>query len=118
MVRTVLEERSKPICDRAWVGVAPNEKPRFQRGFSLTHSCLTALYEMGTVIVSETVESSKSVIVASLVNTTSVTVAVHLGFGHEPAGAVGASDVTVKRAEPFLGVAKGPLLPATPVLKL
>jgi hypothetical protein len=73
---------------------------------------------MGTVIVSETVESSKSVIVASLVNSTSVTVAVHIGFGHEPGGALGASDVTVKRAWLFLGVGKGPLVPVTPVLKL
>jgi hypothetical protein len=77
-----------------------------------------ALYEIGTVIVSETFESSKSVIVASLVNTTSVTVAVHFGFGHEPGGAVGAFDVTVKLAWPFRGVAKGPLAPVTPVLKL
>jgi hypothetical protein len=36
---------------------------------------------IGTVIVSETFESSKSVMVASLVKTTSVTVAVHIGFG-------------------------------------
>jgi ethanolamine utilization microcompartment shell protein EutS len=79
---------------------------------------LTALYEIGTVIVSETVESSKSVTVASLVNATSVTVAVHIGFGQEPAGAVGVFDVTVKRAEPFLGVAKGPLLPVVVVAKL
>jgi hypothetical protein len=48
--------------------------------------------------VSETVESSKSVIVASLVNSTSVTVAVHFGFGQEPAGAEGVFDVTVKGA--------------------
>jgi hypothetical protein len=48
----------------------------------------------GTVSVSETVESSTRVIVA-VVNVTSVTVAVHFGFGHEPAGAVGATLVTV-----------------------
>ena len=68
--------------------------------------------------MSETVESSKSVMVASLVNTTSVTVAVHFGFGQDPGGAVGAFDVTVKDAWPFRGVAKGPLVPVTPVLKL
>jgi hypothetical protein len=49
------------------------------------------------VITSETVESSKRVTVASA-NSTSVTVAVHIGFGHEPAGAVGATVVTVNRA--------------------
>jgi hypothetical protein len=68
-------------------------------------------------MVSETVESSRSVIVA-VVNCTSVTVAVHFGFGHEPAGAVGTSDVTVKRAEPFLGVGCGPPLPVDVVVKL
>jgi hypothetical protein len=52
------------------------------------------------------------------VNATSVTVAVHIGFGHDPAGAVGATDVTVNRAWPFLGVGNGPLLPATVVVKL
>jgi hypothetical protein len=31
----------------------------------------------------------------AVVNATSVTVAVHLGFGHDPAGAVGAVVVTV-----------------------
>ena len=67
---------------------------------------------------SDSVESSKRLIVASLVNATSVTVAVHFGFGHDPAGAEGAVDVTVYLAWPFLGVAKGPLLPVTPVLKL
>jgi hypothetical protein len=51
-------------------------------------------YETGTVTWSERVESSKRLIVA-VVNATSVTVAVHLGFGHEPAGAEGAVDVTV-----------------------
>jgi hypothetical protein len=71
----------------------------------------------GTVTVSETVESSKSVTVA-VVNVTSVTVAVHIGFGHEPGGAVGVSEVTVNRAWPFLGVAKGPLVPVTVVVKL
>jgi hypothetical protein len=49
------------------------------------------------VIVSETVESSKRVIVA-VVNWTSVTVAVQIGFGHEPRGAEGATDVTVNCA--------------------
>jgi hypothetical protein len=55
------------------------------------------------VIVSEAVLSSKSVSVA-VVNWTSVTVPVHCGFGHEPAGAVGELVPTVKRNEPFLGV--------------
>jgi hypothetical protein len=73
-------------------------------------------YETGTVIVSETVESSESAMVA-VVNATSVTVAVHLGFGHEPGGAEGASDLTVNLAWPFLGVAKGPLVPVTRVEK-
>jgi hypothetical protein len=73
-------------------------------------------YETGTVIVSETVESSKRVTVAGP-NVTSVTVAVHFGFGHEPGGAVGVFDVTVNRAWPFLGVANGPDVPATVVVK-
>jgi hypothetical protein len=68
-------------------------------------------------MVSETVESSRSVIVA-VVNVTSVTVAVHFGFGHEPGGAVGAVDVTVNGDWPFLGVGKGPLVPVTVVEKL
>jgi hypothetical protein len=46
--------------------------------------------------MSETVESSRSVMVAS-VNVTPVTVAVHIGFGHEPGGAVGAVVDTVNR---------------------
>lgn len=60
---------------------------------------------------------SKRLMVA-VVNDTPVTLAVHLGFGHDPAGAVGASEVTVNRAWPFLGVEKGPLLPTTVVVKL
>jgi hypothetical protein len=40
-----------------------------------------------------------------------VTVAVHLGFGHDPAGADGAFDVTVYGDWPFLGVANGPEVP-------
>jgi len=75
-------------------------------------------YAIGTVITSETVPSSNSVTVASLVNSTSVTLAVHCGFGQDPAGATGAFDVTVNLACPFLGVAKGPLLPARSVSKL
>ena len=54
-------------------------------------------YVTGTVTVSETVESSSSVTVA-VVNATSVTVAVHFGFGHDPGGAVGVFDVTMKGA--------------------
>jgi len=48
------------------------------------------------VIVSETVESSSRVRVASP-NSTSTTVAVHCGFGHDPAGAAGVLVDTVKR---------------------
>jgi hypothetical protein len=66
-------------------------------GLSLLRLPLAVGYETGTVMVSETVESSKRVTVA-VVNATSVTVAVHIGFGHDPGGAVGVSDVTVKRA--------------------
>jgi hypothetical protein len=55
--------------------------------------------------VSETVESSRSVMVA-VVNCTSVTVAVHIGFGHEPGGAVGAVVVTSNWYWPFLGVGR------------
>ena len=73
---------------------------------------------MGTITWSERLPSSKRLIVASLVNATSVTVAVHFGFGHDPAGAEGAVDVTVYLAWPFLGVEKGPLVPVTPVVKL
>jgi hypothetical protein len=51
-------------------------------------------------------------------NSTSTTSAVHIGFGHEPGGAEGVSDSTVKRNWPFRGVARGPLVPATVVLKL
>jgi hypothetical protein len=61
------------------------------------------------VIVSATVLSSKSVRVAS-VKWTSVTVAVHIGLGHEPGGAVGLTVVTVKRNWPFLGVSWSPVL--------
>jgi hypothetical protein len=99
--------------------VLEDGKPRSGAGLpSFVLALGRAVYWIGTVIVSETFESSKSVMVASLVNSTSVTVAVHFGFGHEPAGADGAFDSTVKRAWPFLGVAKGPLVPVTPVLKL
>jgi hypothetical protein len=55
------------------------------------------------VIVSETVLSSNNVSVAS-VKWTSVTVAVHIGFGHEPGGAVGETVSTEMRNWPFLGV--------------
>jgi hypothetical protein len=57
-------------------------------------------------------------VIVAVVNATSVTVAVHIGFGHDPGGAVGVFDVTVNRAWPFLGVANGPLVPATVVVKL
>ena len=69
------------------------------------------------MIVSETVLSSKSVSVAS-VKWTSVTVAVHIGFGHEPGGAVGATVSTEKRNWPFRGVSWSPVLPAPAKLKL
>ena len=54
----------------------------------------------------------------AVVNVTSVTVAVHIEFGHEPAGAVGVVVDTSNRYWPFLGVGTGPLLPATVVVKL
>ena len=69
------------------------------------------------MIVSDTTPSSVRVTVASP-NSTSVTVAVHFGFGHDPAGAVGVTDSTSKRNEPFLGVGSGPLLPVVVVVKL
>jgi hypothetical protein len=49
---------------------------------------------------------------------TSVTVAVHIGFGHEPGGAVGATVSTEKRNWPFRGVSWSPVLPAPAKLKL
>jgi hypothetical protein len=78
---------------------------------------LPAGYETVTVSVSERMESSKRLIVA-VVNVTSVTVAVHMGFGHDPAGAVGAVVVTVYGLWPFLGVGNGPEDPAAVKLKL
>jgi hypothetical protein len=71
---------------------------------------LSAVQETVTVTWSESVESSKRLIVA-VVKATSVTVAVHMGFGHESAGAEGAFDVTVYGDWPFLGVGNGPELP-------
>src|SRR5215213_7390838 len=68
-------------------------------------------YPTGTVTWSESVESSNRLTVA-VVNSTSVTVAVHFGFGHDPAGAVGAFDVTVYGDWPFRGVGNGPDDPA------
>jgi hypothetical protein len=57
--------------------------------------------------------------VADPENCTSVTVAVHFEFGHEPAGAVG-SAVLKSRNEnwPFLVVGKFPVLPEASKLKL
>jgi hypothetical protein len=78
---------------------------------------LAGSYVTGTVSVSESVESSKRLRVA-VVNATSVTVAVHFGFGHDPAGAVGAFVVTVYADWPFLGVANGPDDPAAVKEKL
>jgi len=68
-------------------------------------------------MVSETTLSSRSVIVA-VVNSTSVTAAVHFGFGHEPAGALGVAVVTLNDVWPFLGVGCGPPLPVDVVVKL
>jgi hypothetical protein len=82
--------------------VPKQEKPR-AAGLLVALSRRVLGYDTGTVIVSEVVLSSKSVSVASP-KWTSVTVAVHIGFGHDPAGAVGETVVTVKRNEPFLGV--------------
>jgi hypothetical protein len=88
-----------------------------QRRFSLILTCRALRYETGTVIVSDTVEFSKSVSVA-VVKCTSVTVPVHIGVGHEPAGAVGAAVETLKRNWPFRGVSWSPVLPAPSKLKL
>jgi hypothetical protein len=68
-------------------------------------------YPTGTVTRSESVESSNRLMVA-VVNDTSVTVAVHIGFGHDPAGAVGAFVLTVYGDWPFRGVGNGPDDPA------
>src|SRR6266511_3392109 len=54
----------------------------------------------------------------AVVNCTSVTVAVHIGFGHEPGGAVGAVVVTSNWYWPFLGVGTGPVVPVTLVVKV
>src|SRR6266542_6550421 len=54
----------------------------------------------------------------AVVNCTSVTVAVHIGFGHEPGGAVGAVVVTSNWYWPFLGVGTGPVVPVTVVVKV
>jgi hypothetical protein len=67
--------------------------------------------------VSETNESSRRVSVA-VVNVTSVTAAVHIGFGQEPDGAVGAIVVTSNRNWPFFGVGIGPIVPVAVVVKL
>jgi hypothetical protein len=62
------------------------------------------------VMVSETTLSSSRVRVTSP-NATSTMLAVHMGFGHEPAGASGSSVPRLNRNEPFLGVASGPVVP-------
>lgn len=67
------------------------------------------------MIVSDTTPSSLRDTVASP-NATSVTVAVHCGFGHDLAGAVGAIDVTVNRNDPFLGVGMSPVPPEAAVV--
>jgi hypothetical protein len=74
-----------------------------------------ATYDTGTVIVSYTIPSSLRVTVASP-NSTSVTAAVHCGFGHDPAGAVRAIDVTLNRNDPFLGVGISPVPPEAVVV--
>jgi hypothetical protein len=53
-----------------------------------------------------------------LVNDTSVTVAVHFGLGHDPAGALGACVATVYLNWPFLGVGRDPVLPSASKVKL
>jgi hypothetical protein len=63
-------------------GSSSDPPPRIAR------SRLCGSYETGTVMVSEMVLPSNRVKVASP-NSTSVTVAVHIGFGHDPGGAVG-----------------------------
>ena len=68
--------------------------------------------------MSETVLSSVSVMVAD-VNFTSVTVAVHMSFGHEPAGALGVVvDTFLKLYEPFRGVGRVPVPPVALKVKL
>jgi len=68
-------------------------------------------YETGTVMVSETTPSSESVRVASP-NSTSTTVAVHIGFGQESAGVA-----TLNRNWPFLGVGWVPVVPSAVKVK-
>ena len=68
-------------------------------------------YEMGTLIVSEAVPFSNSVSVADPENSTSVTVAVHFGFGHEPAGAAGSAVLRRNLNWPFVFVGMFPVLP-------
>jgi hypothetical protein len=70
----------------------------------------------GTVIVSDTLLSSKSVSVA-VVNVTSTTLAVHISFGHDPAGAVGVADVRFLNW-PLRGVGVGPREAVEVVVKL
>jgi hypothetical protein len=74
-------------------------------------------YDTGTVMVSDTVESSDRVMVASP-NSTSITVAVHMSFGHESSGATGATVARLNRNWPFLGVGWGPVEPAASKSKL
>ena len=71
-------------------------RPRNAQGLPLSLAVLSSRYEIGTVIVSETVLSSRSVSVAP-VKWTSLTVAVHIGFGHELGSAFGVLVPTVKR---------------------
>jgi hypothetical protein len=103
--RARFDDPDAPVAREHGTG---KEEPRHERGSSLPVRLGPFLGQVtGTVIVSETFESSRRVIVAS-VNATSVTVAVHIGFGHDPGGAEGAFVDTVKRAWPFRGVGKGP----------
>ena len=93
------------------------KSPAWERGSPFGRQVLPAGYETGTVSWSDSIESSKRLIVA-VVNATSVTVAVHFGFGHDPAGAEGAFVVTVYGDWPFLGVGNGPEDPAAVKEKL
>jgi hypothetical protein len=56
-------------------------------------------------------------VIVALVKVTSVTVALHFGFGQDPAGAVGAKVVTSKLALPFL-TSMPDWVPVTVVVKV
>jgi hypothetical protein len=88
----------------------PEESPATQGFFG--HLQFGRCYEMGTLTVSEAVPFSNSVRVADPEKSTSVTVAVHFGFGHEPAGADGSAVLRLRNLNwPFVVVGMSPVLP-------